>query len=106
MPIVVLTASSMHIRCHLCTLLVNKQDGHSAQCTCSGTTDVASNSSMQMLPTAGFNVQQGLATHMPYTAASFSAVVVLDAAYHFDTRCAFFNEACRVLQVHESQLTI
>jgi ubiquinone/menaquinone biosynthesis C-methylase UbiE len=60
---------------------------------------------MQMMPTVGFNVQQGSATHMPYTAASFNAVVVLDAAYHFDTRCAFFSEAYRVLQVHELQLT-
>jgi ubiquinone/menaquinone biosynthesis C-methylase UbiE len=60
---------------------------------------------MQIMPTAGFSVQEGSATHMSYRAASFSAVVVLDAAYHFDTRCAFFTEAYRVLQVLEQQLS-
>jgi SAM-dependent methyltransferase len=42
-------------------------------------------------------IQHASATQLPFDAASFDTVVSLDAAYHFDTRRAFFAESFRVL---------
>jgi SAM-dependent methyltransferase len=40
----------------------------------------------------------GSAVAMPFRAESFSAVLALETAFHFDTRETFFREAYRVLQ--------
>ncbi len=51
---------------------------------------------------AGLNdridVRQGSATECPFEDASFSKVIALECAFHFDTRERFFSEAFRLLQ--------